>query len=203
VALTYAQAAQLSEKILLAIIASGQDTLGASISSAIAGTQYTEGDTDASITGRAAMFESDTTTSTLKAVSPDFPLPVVQAALARTVDAVAVAYQTDAIMNGSTALTQKFAKIDAASSGSNTIIAAVTGKKIRVLSYDLVCASAVAVTWRSNATALSGAKSFAANGGQVKNLSELGHLETVAGEALNLNLGTAVQVSGELTYVEV
>jgi hypothetical protein len=43
-----------------------------------AGTQYTEGDTDTTITGTAVMFESNTGTSALAAVSASTPLPVVQ-----------------------------------------------------------------------------------------------------------------------------
>lgn len=39
------------------------------------GTQYTEGDTDASITGGAVMFETDTATHTIGAVSAASPLP--------------------------------------------------------------------------------------------------------------------------------
>jgi hypothetical protein len=40
------------------------------------GTQYTEGDTDTTITGTAVVFEADTSTSTLRAVSATYPLPV-------------------------------------------------------------------------------------------------------------------------------
>jgi hypothetical protein len=39
------------------------------------GTQYTQGDTDATITGTAVMFESNTGTNAIEAVSPDAPLP--------------------------------------------------------------------------------------------------------------------------------
>lgn len=41
-------------------------------------TQYTEGDTDTTITGTAVMFESNTGTSTLSVVNASTPLPVVQ-----------------------------------------------------------------------------------------------------------------------------
>lgn len=100
-------------------------------------------------------------------------------------------------------LTVKFAVINRATSGDGTaVVAAVTGKKIRVLSYDLVCTAANAITWKSGSTAISGAKSFAANGGQVKTHPQ-GVMETAAAQALNLNLGSSQQVSGELSYVEV
>jgi len=99
----------------------------------------------------------------------------------------------------------KYAAIDCASSGDNTIVAAVAAKKIVVTNYLMIAAAAVDATWysASGGTALSGAMSLPANGGAAP--GPVGHpcMETVAGEALVLNLGGAVQVSGHLTYVEV
>ena len=101
-------------------------------------------------------------------------------------------------------MTPKFVKIDVASSGDNTIVSAVEGKKIRVLQYALVCSDAVTVQWKSSGgTALSGAMSFAANGGISCPFSPVGLFETAIGEGLVLNLSAAVQVSGHLVYVEV
>lgn len=99
----------------------------------------------------------------------------------------------------------KFAIISGASSGNNTLVAAVTGKKIRVLSYALVAAGAVTVRFESGAdgTALSGVMSLAANGGLACAFNEGGWFETAAGVLLNMELGGAVQVSGHLTYIEV
>ena len=42
-----------------------------------------------------------------------------------------------------------------------------------------------------------------ANGGYVLNFSPVGHFETVAGEKLNLVLGSGIAVAGGLTYIEV
>lgn len=50
------------------------------------GTQYTEADTDATITGTAIMFESNTVTSALSVVSGSTPLPVGDAGGSLTVD---------------------------------------------------------------------------------------------------------------------
>jgi hypothetical protein len=99
----------------------------------------------------------------------------------------------------------KFAKIDAASSGNNTLVAAVTGKKIRVLNYVLIAGGTVTATFQSGAggTALTGAMPFVANGGVAPGLDETGHFETAAGSLLNLSLNGAVQVSGHLKYQEV
>jgi hypothetical protein len=92
-----------------------------------------------------------------------------------------------------------FASVSVAASGANPVIAAVTGKKIRVLSYTLVADGAVTAKWRTAASAdLSGAMSLAANGSLGSPLVPL--METVAGEALTLTLGGAVGVRGHITY---
>jgi hypothetical protein len=94
------------------------------------------------------------------------------------------------------------AVIDNASSGNNTIVAAVAGKKIRVLQFALVAAAAVTVRFESDAdgTALTGQMSFAANGGIAPPWCPVGHFETVAGKLLNLELGGAQSVDGWLVY---
>lgn len=99
----------------------------------------------------------------------------------------------------------KRAVISSASSGNNTLVAAVTGKRIRVLSLFLVATGAVTVRFESAAdgTALSGQMAIAANGSLVLPYNEAGWLQTVAGELLNLELSGGVQVSGALTYQEV
>lgn len=112
--------------------------------------------------------------------------------------------QTSAIYNGTTSLTPKFAIISAASSGDNIIVAAVTSKKIRVLNYTLVSAGTVNAYWKSaTAGALSGAIPLVANSGASPAYSPVGHFETTAGEALDLNLSGAIGVYGHLTYIEV
>jgi len=125
--------------------------------------------------------------------------------LAATQDTVTAKLATDAIQNGTTALTPKFAKIDVASSGDNTIVAAVSGKKIRVLQYALVCGAETTVQWYSGAagTALSGDMQFIANGGISSSFSPVGLFETASNTALVLNLSAANAVSGHLVYVEV
>jgi hypothetical protein len=99
----------------------------------------------------------------------------------------------------------KRAVISAASSGDNTLVAAVTDKKIRVLEFTLVVASAVTVRFESAAsgTAITGVMSLAANAGISTTWCPVGHFETISGQLLNLELGGAVQVSGWLVYQEV
>lgn len=113
--------------------------------------------------------------------------------------------RTDAIYNSSVSITPKFAAISASSSGDNTLVAAVAGKKIRVLAMHFVCASAVDVRLEDGAggTALTGVASYAANSGLVLPYCPVGHFETSSNTLLNMELGGAVQVSGSLTYIEV
>jgi hypothetical protein len=105
-----------------------------------------------------------------------------------------------------TTLTPKFAVIDAATGGDNTLVAAVASKKIRVVSLYLV-ASGGANTARfesgASGTAKSGQMSIAANGILVLPYNPLGWFETGTNTLLNLELSAATSVDGGLTYVEV
>lgn len=100
----------------------------------------------------------------------------------------------------------RHAVIDCSSSGSNTIVAAVPGRILRVLSYVVVANAAVVATWKSGSTSISGPMNLAAAGSGVSappSVSSMGyfaHLVTAPGEALVLSLGGAVQVGGHLTY---
>lgn len=134
--------------------------------------------------------------------------PTADSALLKQIgatDIVTARLATDLIQNGNTVLTPKFVTIAASSSGNNTLIAAVAGKKIRVLSYTLVAASSVTATFQNGAsgTAISGIMSFAANGGVSVPFSPVGHFETSISTLLNLSLSGAVSVAGHLCYVEV
>lgn len=115
------------------------------------------------------------------------------------------ALSTTELMSAGAALTPKFAKIVASSSGATSIVALVSSKKLRVLSWQLVCNGAVNVKWQSHVTPtdLTGLHYFAANGGITVPFNPYGHFETVAGEALDINLSGAVAVGGSLVYVEV
>lgn len=94
------------------------------------------------------------------------------------------------------------AVIDASGSGDNEIVAAVAGKSIRVVAFFMVAGAAVTAKFRSGSTDISGPLPLAANGG-VSAEARHGLFQTNPGEALNLNLGSAVQVGGALTYAEV
>lgn len=104
--------------------------------------------------------------------------------------------------DGATAMPIKFAVVDVATAGDNTIVSAVAGKKIRVLNYVLVSSAANTVIWKSATTNISGGMQLAANGG-ISAESQFGLFETNAGEALILNLSAANSVDGHIAYVEV
>ena len=92
--------------------------------------------------------------------------------------------------------------VSGATSGNNTLLAAVSGSKIRVLSYVLVAAGSVTARFESAAggTALTGVMSLIAGVPLVVNLEREGHFETAVSALLNMELSGAVQVSGHLTY---
>ena len=98
----------------------------------------------------------------------------------------------------------KFANVDESAAASTAIIAAVTGKKIRILGLVLVAAGAVDVTIEDeDGGNLIGLMSLAANGSVVLPVSGVGYQETPAGKALHLLLGGAVQVGGSIDYQEI
>lgn len=100
----------------------------------------------------------------------------------------------------------KFVAIAAAGSGDNTLVAAVTGKKIRVLA-GLVHMTGTAVTIRfesgASGTALTGQMTPVAGTSIQLPFCPLGHFETAATTLLNLELGGAQAVAGWLVYIEV
>lgn len=119
--------------------------------------------------------------------------------------------ETSTIYNGTTALTPKFANIACASSGNNTIVSAVSGKKIRVLSCALVVSAATNIYFVDSAgspIAVFGDSTnkvnLAANGGFILPFNPVGWFETSTTNVnLNLNLSGANAVGGSITYIEV
>jgi len=119
---------------------------------------------------------------------------------------VAAGIEGNFVLAGGVAMVPKFAVIDAASSGDNTIVAAVTSKKIRVLALHLtMTGTLVTIRFESAAggTALTGQMQPLAGNSITLPFNPLGWFETVAGELLNMELGGAQSVDGCLVYVEV
>lgn len=118
----------------------------------------------------------------------------------------ASAFQSSVIYHGQTPCVVKFAAIDGALNGDNTLVAAVTGKKIRVLGcFAIMTGTAVTIRFESGAggTALTGQMTPTQGGGFVLPFSPVGWFETAAGSLLNLELGGAQSVDGSLVYIEV
>lgn len=118
-----------------------------------------------------------------------------------------VAQATSALYtNDTTPLVPKFKIVDGATSGDNEIIAAVSGKKIRVVNGLLVMTgTAVTIRFESGAggTALTGQMQPAAGNILPFGYCPVGHFETAAGSALNMELSGAQSVDGWVTYIEV
>ena len=102
-----------------------------------------------------------------------------------------------------------YAPIDISTSGDNVLVAAVAGFRIVLTSFEFVVGGAVNITWTSGTAssgsdlALSGPIPFGGTSsppGDSKSENNRGWYSTNLGEALNMNLSAAVQVSGGLTY---
>lgn len=102
-------------------------------------------------------------------------------------------------------VTVKFAAIAASTSGNNTLLAAVTSKKIRVLSCWLVSNGTVNAKFQSGAggTDLTGLAYLIVNTGMVLPYNPAGWFETGSNTLLNLNLSAAIAVGGSFSYIEV
>ncbi len=142
------------------------------------------------------------TPASLAGTTGDYVPPTFDQSGRQYVDA---ALDSSALMAAGVALTPKFAIIDAATSGNNTLVAAVNPKKIRVLAAFLVASAAVTARFESGAdgTALTGQMQLAANGGFALPFNPAGWFETASNTLLNLELSGAISVDGCLTYVEV
>lgn len=88
------------------------------------------------------------------------------------------------------------------SQGDNTLLAAVTGKRIRVIGGVLSANGTTAISFKSGTTAISGVI-YMGGSGTAKVLPELisGYVETAAGEALVLNVVADVSAGGMLTVL--
>jgi hypothetical protein len=99
----------------------------------------------------------------------------------------------------------KRAAIDGATSGNNTLVAAVTGKKIRVLAL-FVTMTGTAVTIRfedgAGGTALTGQMGPTAGQTIVLPFNPVGWFETSDATLLNMELSGGQSVDGSLVYIE-
>lgn len=94
------------------------------------------------------------------------------------------------------------------SSGANTMLAAVSGMKLRVLKMTMKVAGTVTVTLRSFTTTatgrLVGAQAYITADGIVRGGGDqIGWFESRSGESINCLLSAGVQTGGEIVYQEV
>lgn len=95
------------------------------------------------------------------------------------------------------------------SQGAAPLIAAVPGKKIRVLALAMACDdTATSSTFRSKSAAgptmiISCPFANAANGGAVLNFNPAGWFETKPGEALTVTTGEGSNTGYQIVYIEV
>lgn len=118
-----------------------------------------------------------------------------------------IAQESSSMTVAGASVTPKFAKIDAASAGDNTLVSAVASKKIRVTSLFLVNGHTSTQTVRfesgASGTALTGQMILGPNGGFTLPYNPNGWFETASNTLLNLELSGATTVDGALTYIEV
>lgn len=90
----------------------------------------------------------------------------------------------------------------AASQTDSELVAAVSGKHIRVLAYVVQCgATATDVNFGSGSTAITPLFANAANGGSVVPFNPIGWFETNEGEALTVTTGTGSATGVLVRYV--
>jgi len=100
----------------------------------------------------------------------------------------------------------KFATIAATASGDTEVVAAVSGRKIKVLSFYYVTDAATNIRFRSATNSIAGSGLLrwgAADNGIAPGYSPVGYFIGSTGEALNINLSANANVDGGVTYIEV
>lgn len=112
------------------------------------------------------------------------------------------------LANGTVLTVKRKNQVVAASGTDTAIIAAVAGKKIRVLSVDLDCAATATIfTFNSKpagaGAAIAGPFNEAVSEGKSLGYNPHGWFETVAGEGLSATTGSGSNTTVQLTYVEV
>jgi hypothetical protein len=100
----------------------------------------------------------------------------------------------------------QYAVVAASTGGDNTLVLAVTGKKIRVMALALVAsggANSVRLESGASGTAITGVMDIVDNGQLVLAYNPAGWCETAASALLNLELSAGTAVGGVLGYVTV
>ena len=113
--------------------------------------------------------------------------------------------ETAQMSSNGIALTAGYAVINA-SGTDNTIVSAVTTKKIRVLAFNLMSSfgnNAIFQSGTGVSNLLTGTYFIGSNGGLVAGYNPVGWFESSGNNLLNLKLSQAQSVGGSLTYLEI
>ncbi len=123
--------------------------------------------------------------------------------LVATLDTISAKLATDAVMNDKTELVPQFLTAAPATSGNNTLLAAVANKRIRVLGGWLSFSGTVNAKFQSGAggTELTNYIYGVAGTFAPIPISALGYFETAVNTLLNLSLSASTAVSVCLVYV--
>ncbi len=119
------------------------------------------------------------------------------------------ALATDFLFDGHSELTPKFALANVAAGQTDSqVVAAVAGKKIRVLAAVVVAGStATNITFNTKpagaGSAISCLLANGANGGAVLPFNPVGWFETAAGQGLTVTTGAGSTTGIQVVYVEV
>lgn len=92
------------------------------------------------------------------------------------------------------------AKIDIATSGDNTVIAAPTSGHIEIDHITLVAGDAVEIIFKDGSTAFTGAMSFGQNGSYAYDNTAPNAIALTDASAFKINLSASIQVSGFVVY---
>lgn len=95
----------------------------------------------------------------------------------------------------------KFVSIDGTSDGDNEVVAAVTGRRIRVLGIYLSADAAGQVAIKSGSTVIGKAEFIASNLSQNVSMGGVPVFQTASGEALVINTTASQDIAGFVTYV--
>lgn len=87
------------------------------------------------------------------------------------------------------------------SSGNTQVVAAQASLKILVLQVFVLSSDAVSVQFESASNIISAQWALSANGGFVLPYSKHGWFQTNTGEALNINLNSAIQTGVQIVWV--
>lgn len=117
---------------------------------------------------------------------------------------IAVADQVAGLFNGTTPVTVQYANFATSSSGTTTIVSAVSGKKVYVLRWSVSANGNTNVNLQSHTTTglATGVRYLTQYGSAGGAYCAAGIMATAASEALDVNNSAAVPISGEITFVQ-